>query len=132
MGNREHLAALLGHLNSHPHLADTFGGANHTRHKLGIQVFPYHRDGDHLGAYAAWARTLTDLAPVVVRSVYKGQLHLDLYGKLADGTPVEVYCLPDEHESDLLAVQTPVHEKATFPVELLLRLVDHTTAEQVA
>jgi hypothetical protein len=132
MSNRENLAALLGHLNRHPHLDDTFSGANSSRDDLVVQLYPYEHNDDHLGVFAQWARTLADAGTVRVQSVGKdGTPHLYLTGRLADGTPATVISLPNADQTDLLAANLPLVKGAEFDVDLLLRLTDHTDAEQV-
>jgi hypothetical protein len=132
MSNRENLAALLGHLNRYPHLDDTFSGANSSRDELTVQLYPYEHNDDHLGVFAQWARTLADASTVRVQSVSKdGTPHLCLAGRLADHTQITIISLPNADQTDLLSANTPVEKGATFPVDLLLRLTDHTDAEQV-
>jgi len=126
MTNLTNLASLLGHLNRHPHLDDTFTGASDTRNKLRLQVYPFHAplSDEYLTSFAAWARTLTNLQPIRIHigAFPAAQVHLALCGLLADGNPIEVVCLPSGTETDLLAANLPLVKGAEVAVETLYRL----------
>lgn len=89
-----------------------------------VQVYPV-RGRTHLSVFADWVPTLTDPQPIIVTAPG----HFELRGLLADGTPVEVVCLPDDDELDLLAANTRIDKGDRFPVELLLRLTSPVAAE---
>lgn len=132
---RERLAALLGHLNQHPHLDVTMSGIHVPFGKLHLQPFPFDSEGIeglHLGVLAVWARTLTE-ASLRVQSLGSNDLtpHVYLSGLLASGAPVSIVAVLPPEEADLLSSAIPLREGETFSVEVLLGLVD-TPAESGA
>lgn len=129
---RPALAALLAHLNAHPGLVSTLTGIN-TWRELSIQPYPVNRGGAtrKLDVFADWVRTLCDAVVIKVHRHTDNTLELGAQGLLVDGTPVNVVCLPTEHEGDLLAANTRLNEGDVLPAELLLRLVDHEVAQAV-
>lgn len=130
---RGQLAALINHLNAYPHLGDTLNGISHFRPNVVVQPYPFDRDSDDkLGVLADWSRTLTNCTTVTVKSIDSdGTPHLRVDGELVDGSPITVFCLPGEHQVDLLAANTPIVKGATFDVDLLLRLTSAPAAEAV-
>jgi len=130
---RAHLAALLGHLNAHPHLNDVYSTQTN---EDGIRVHACSSgpawSSPQLPALAAWARTLSDATTVLVAAVSDepDYTHLHLDGHIADSIPAKVVVVLERDESDLLAANTVVEVDARIPVELLLRLTNHHTAEQ--
>lgn len=122
------LRAAADHFDHHPHLAEDNCDVSVARH-LRVQVY---RDSAHLAAFAAWAPTFLNPPPMVTVNIHPDgeTVSLTMRGRLVDGTPVEVVCLPDEHEVDLLAANTPIVKGATFDVDLLLRLTSAPAAEE--
>lgn len=123
------LRAAAAHFDHHSELVDDAAAVSVNVHGLlRVQVY---RHESHLAAFAAWVPTLGDAKPVRVHLHADGEtVSLELDGVLVDGLPVEIVCLPDRDELDLLAANTPMVDGATFRVGLLLRLTaDKRTCE---
>lgn len=123
------LRALADHLDDHRELAATMAHLA-VHNELKLQPYPWG-DGDDLDLLAAWARTMLGVQPIHVHPVDEAA-HLTLTGKLTNGTPATVVFVVDGTQLDLLAANFAITEDTRIGVYDLLRLVDHTVAEQVA
>jgi hypothetical protein len=127
----DRLRAVADHFDRYPHLEVNSARVDVTS-GLRVQVHG-SRDGvTHLSALAAWVPTLTSCHPIDMDYHSDGEtVTLALNARLVDGTRVNLVCLPDAVELDLLAANTRMDDTATIPVDLLVRLVDHERAEQL-
>ncbi len=120
---RAWLAALLGHLNTHPQLSNTM--LRISSNDAEVQV------SGNLAALAAWTATLGDVQPITITAVgntpFENQMRAD--GLMADQTRVKVVlALGSAEECDQLAERGFLREHLTFPVEVLHRLVEQVAA----
>lgn len=123
------LRAIADHLDTYPNLAPTMA---HVSVLAGITLQPYD-SGSDLGLLAAWARTVDVTRDIWIPYISEeGSPQLYLRGTLAGGAEVTVIAVVDVDEADLLAANVRVERDATFPVELLLRLVEPAAAEAVS
>lgn len=123
-------AAVVAHLNKFPHLNGTVTNV------LGYQAdITVRRHGSSkLAVFSEWIRSMANVTLVKIAHVYEedGNFLLVAHGDLVDGTRTAVTVIVKVDEADLLAANTTVDKGATFPTELLLRLVDHDAAEAVS
>lgn len=123
------LRSAADHMERFPNLAANTAAFSVWNTGLRVQVYPV-TGGTHLSVFAEWIPALSETQPITVNHHGDGKtVALRMTGKLGDGTPVDLACLPDEFELDLLAAQTPMGDGDSFPVELLLRLTDTRTCE---
>lgn len=137
MNTAPNLAALLGHLNRHPHLDDGAIIRADIHESHGIEVHASSTN-QTLGLLAQWVRTLTGVEQILIEAITDRHTpvdgtytHVAVKGQLANGSPIRVRVLLDDNEVDLLAANTPVEQGATFPVDLLHQLTNAADAEQV-
>lgn len=128
------LMAYVDHLDTHPHLADSLSSMSLTDRvpedsaNLAVLVFDHKRG--HRTALASWVRTLSNANEVKVRN---DEGHVRVTGQLADGTEITVRSILGEVERELFrANNVKIEAGETFPVGLLLRVVNHAHAESPA
>ncbi len=119
------LRALAAHVEAYPELEDSLSHVS--MHSLYVQLHPWG-GGTMLSVLADWARSLTDTGDIKVTCLpteKSPKVHLEIGGRLRDGTRMLVVALPDADESQrILAASGCSAVGDTVPIEVLVRVVN--------
>jgi hypothetical protein len=119
------LRALAAHVEAYPELEHSLSHV--TTRTPYVQLHPWG-GGTMLSVLADWARSLMNAGDIKVTSLpteESPKVHLEIGGKLRDGTRMLVVALPDANESQrILAASGCSAVGDTFPIEVLVRVVN--------